>query len=65
MQALAYEPAHSVEAGTNLSAMTVLFMFAVVTHFGVSRTEGTVTFAVVSLTEPFTSDDGGVCPART
>src|SRR5262249_8176050 len=31
-----YLPLHSCEAGTNLSAITVLFMLEVVTHVGVS-----------------------------
>ena len=48
LQAGPNEPAHSCEAGTNLSAMTVAFMFAVVTHSGLSRTEGTSTLLVVS-----------------
>ena len=65
MQALANEPAHSWLAGTNLSAMTVEFMLAVVTHVGVSRTDGTLTLAVVSWVEPLTRVVGGVSPART
>ena len=39
VQSLAYEPAQSCEAGIQLSLITVEFMFFVVTHFGVSRTE--------------------------
>jgi len=46
VHALAKEPAHSCEAGTNLSAMTVEFMLAVVTQSGLSRTDGTEVFDV-------------------
>ena len=50
-------------AGTKLSAMTVPFMFAVVTHVGFSSTDGTLTLAVVSWVVPFTRPEGGVAPA--
>src|SRR2546430_6369864 len=40
VQSEANLPAHSCEAGTNLSAMTVEFMFVGVTHTGVRRTDG-------------------------
>ena len=45
--------------------MTVEFMLAVVTHSGLSRTEGTETLAAVSSVGPLTREDGGVWPART
>jgi hypothetical protein len=45
--------------------MTVVFMFAAVTHFGDRRTDFTAAFAVLSSTVLFTSPDGGVWPART
>ena len=64
VQSLAYGPAHSCDAGTKLSLITVAFMLAVVTHLGIMSTEGTLTFAVVSLVVPLTSDDGGLAPAR-
>ena len=41
MQALAYLSGHSWETVTKWSAMTVEFMFLVVTHSGVSCTDGT------------------------
>jgi len=65
LQALAKEPLQSWDAGTNLSAITVEFMLDVVTHVGLRRTDGTEALAVVSWVEPFTSEDGGVWPART
>jgi hypothetical protein len=64
-RAVAYLPAHSWDAGTNLSAITVEFMFEEVTHSGFSSTDGTATCSWVSSVEPFTSVDGGVFPART
>ena len=64
VQSAAYEPAHSCEAGIQLSLITVEFMFFVVTHFGVSRTDGTLTLAVESWVLPLTSADGGLTPAR-
>jgi hypothetical protein len=65
VHALAKEPAQSWEAGTNLSAMTVEFMLAEVTHSGLSRTDGTSTLDVESSVWPFTRAAGGVWPART
>ena len=47
-----------------MSLITVAFMLAVVTHFGVISTEGTLTFDVVSFVVPFTSEAGGLAPAR-
>src|SRR5580700_4402672 len=60
VQSLAYWPAHSCEVGTKLSLTIVLFMFAVVTHSGTASTDGTLTLDVVSLVDPFTSDEGGL-----
>src|ERR1022692_736389 len=59
-----YLPVHSCDAGTNLSLMTVEFIFAVVTHSGVSSTEGTLTCAVVSIVVRLTRLEGGVTLAR-
>ena len=64
VQSAAYEPVQSCEAGTKLSLITVAFMFFVVTHSGVSRTDGTLVLEVVSAVLPLTSDFGGVLPAR-
>src|SRR6266487_4511843 len=63
-QADLYLAVQSCAAGTKLSAMTVAFMFAVVTHVGLSSTDGTLTLAVVSSVVLFTRADGGVAPAR-
>src|SRR6266536_1495466 len=63
-QADLYLAVQSCAAGTKLSAMTVAFMFAVVTHVGFSSTDGTLTLAVVSSVVLFTRADGGVAPAR-
>ena len=64
LQSAAYEPAQSCDAGTKLSLMTVAFMFVGVTHVGDRRTEGTLTFAVVSSVLPLASEAGGFAPAR-
>ncbi len=65
VHALAKLPEQSWDAGTNLSAMTVEFMFAVVTHFGVSRTEATDCLVCGSVVVPLSRLAGGVAPART
>jgi hypothetical protein len=55
-----YFAVHSWEAGTNLSAMTVEFIFDVVTQVGVKSTDGTATLDLVSLVVlPPVSDAGG------
>jgi len=64
LQSAAKLPAQSCEAGTNLSAMTVEFMLALVTHSGLSRTEGTAVLEVVSSVVPLTRLDGGVWWSR-
>src|ERR1700730_11451461 len=59
-------PAQSVALSTNLSLTTVDAMFWVVTHTGVSNTDGTSTLGVapVSFVVPFRSSAGGVWLAR-
>jgi hypothetical protein len=64
-QAAAYSRVHSAEAATNLSAMTVEFMFAVVTHSGVSSTERTDLLVCGSVRGQLRRPSGGVTPART
>ena len=64
LQSAAYEPAHSCDAGTKLSLMTVAFMFLVVTHVGVKSTDGTLTLDVVSSVLPLASEAGTFAPAR-
>ena len=64
MQAAAYEPVQSWDAGTNLSAMTVDFMLEVVTHSGVNKTEGTLVPVLESSVLPLTRVDGAFWPAR-
>src|SRR5579859_2827175 len=64
LHADAYWPAQSSDAVTKLSLITVSFMFAMVTHSGLARMDGTGTWATTSVTEPLTSDGGGVRPAR-
>ena len=46
------------------SLTTVSVMFAVVTQMGVVYTDLMSAFSVVSFVVPFTSEDGGVLPAR-
>src|SRR5580692_5640933 len=65
VQSFAYLPAHSWEAGTNLSAMTVEFMLAVLTHSGVSSTDLTEVFVCGSVVVWLSRLAGGVRPART
>jgi hypothetical protein len=64
LHAAATSDVHNCWAVTNLSAMTVSFMFLGVTHTGGSSTDCTLAFAVVSSVVPLTSEDGGVWPAR-
>ena len=63
VQAEEYDPAQSCDAGTNLSAITVDFMFFDVTHTGVSSTDGTWVCDVESRVLPLTSEAGGLTPA--
>ncbi len=64
LQAAAYLLVHSWAAGTNLSAMTVEFIFVVVTQVGVKSTEGTAVWVLLSIVvAPPVSADGGVTPA--
>src|SRR6266704_2777454 len=66
VQAALYLAVHSWEAGTNLSAMTVEFIFDVVTQVGVKSTDGTKTWPVVSIVVwPPVSAVGTWTPART
>ena len=55
---------HSCEAEMNPSLMTVEFMFLAFTEMGVSSTDGTCLLDWESSVVAFTSDDGGVSPAR-
>jgi hypothetical protein len=64
-QAEAYLPEHRWEAGTNLSAMTVEFMFSVVTHSGVSSTDATDVLVCGSVMFQLSRLVGGVTLART
>src|ERR1700722_3398755 len=64
LHASAYWLVHRALAVTNLSAITVLFMFCVVTHSGISRTLGTLAFEPGSTVLPLTRLDGGVWLAR-
>ena len=64
MQAALYLDVHSCDAGTNLSAITVEFIFEVVTQVGVKSTEGTEVLPLVSfVVAPLVSVDGTVAPA--
>ena len=49
LQSAAYLPVHSCAVGTNLSLTIVSFMFAGVTHSGVSSDDGTDACVVVSV----------------
>ncbi len=64
MQSAAYEPAQSWEAGTKLSAITVEFMFLVVTHSGVRRDDVTLRCEVGSTVVPLVRLAGGFFPSR-
>ena len=56
---------HSWAADTNWSAMTVEFIFSVVTHSGVRSTEATDVLVWGSLMCQLSRLAGGLTPART
>src|ERR1019366_3020405 len=64
VQAALYADVQSCDAGTNLSAITVVFIFAGVTHVGTKSTDGTCACSVESVVLPLTRADGGASPAR-
>ena len=66
VQAAAPASVHSCVLSTNLSLMTVSFMFDAFTHFGV-RSEAGCSLPLVpdgGLVVPFSNAEGGVWPAR-
>src|SRR6516165_11959453 len=64
LQALAPASPQTSAGVTNLSAMTVDCMLALVTHTGVSRVAGSVMLGLAGSTVvPFSRADGGVAPA--
>jgi hypothetical protein len=64
-QAVAYLPAHKLEAETNLSAMTVEFTFSVVAHSGVSSMDAADLLACGSVMLQLRRLADGVTPAQT